>query len=242
MTSPSSISTQNSLESKVSNDNVDAKLGSPPLSYPFSSHATPEHWAAIDDLPFLNAVIRETLRFCPPVHSTIRVATANDQIPISHPIVLQDGTVVEKDGYISIRKGSYIHIPIEGLNLSEEIWGCDAREFKYVHLSYSCFIRYDSNSYSPDRWANLPPKAQSPAHPGLGNSMSFGLGPHSCLGYKFTIAEIKVFLSAIVPRFVFTPAEGVEITKFNSILTRPYIRDKGELGSGLPVVVGKYRR
>jgi hypothetical protein len=60
------------------------------------------------------------------------MATANDQIPISHPIVLQDGTVVEKDGYINIRKGSYIHIPIEGLNLSEEIWGSDSREFKYV--------------------------------------------------------------------------------------------------------------
>ena len=70
--------------------------------------------------------------------------------------------------------------------------------------------------------------------------MSFSLGPHSCLGYKFTIAEIKVFLAAIMPRFVFTPAEGVEITKFNSILTRPYVRDKLELGTGLPILVGKY--
>jgi cytochrome P450 len=107
------------------------------------------------------------------------------------------------------------------------------------HL-FARLIRSDFSSYSPDRWADLPPKARSPAHPGLGNSMTFGLGPHSCLGYKFTIAEIKVFLAAIMPHFVFTPAEGVEITKFNSILTRPYIRNKSELGSGLPIVVGKY--
>jgi len=67
--------------------------------------------------------------------------------------------------------------------------------------------------------------------------MTFSFGPHSCLGYKFTIAEIKVFLATIVSQFVFTPAEGVEITKFNAILTRPYVK---ELGTRLPVVVGRY--
>ena len=71
--------------------------------------------------------------------------------------------------------------------------------------------------------------------------MTFGLGPHSCLGYKFTIAEIKVFLAVIMPHLVFAPAEGIEITKFNAILTRPYIQDKLELGTGLPVVVRRYR-
>ncbi|KAG5646086.1 hypothetical protein DXG03_004509 [Asterophora parasitica] len=85
---------------------------------------------SIESLPLLDAVVRETLRLCPPVHSTIRVAVADDQIPVSHPVVLQDGTTVEKGGFIKIRKGSYIHIPIEGLNLSTEIWGPDALKFK----------------------------------------------------------------------------------------------------------------
>ena len=146
ITSPFSTSAQNSPERKVADDDVGAKLDlpSPPPSYPISNHSSPEHWAAIDGLPFLNAVIRETLRFCPPVHSTIRVATANDQIPISHPMVLQDGTMTHAEGCISIRKGSYIHIPIQGLNLSEEIWGSDATEFKYVRLSHPPLIRRDS--------------------------------------------------------------------------------------------------
>jgi cytochrome P450 len=72
--------------------------------------------------------------------------------------------------------------------------------------------------------------------------MTFSFGSHSCLGYKFTIAEAKVFLATIMPQFVFTPAEGVKITKFNNILTRPYIKDQLELGPRLPVVVGRYVR
>ncbi|KAF9456799.1 cytochrome P450 [Collybia nuda] len=196
---------------------------SPPPSYPSGEQPSFESWEALEKLPYLDAVVRETLRICPPVHSTIRVAVRDDQIPVSSPVILQDGTTVEKDGYISIRKGSYIHIPIEGLNLAEDIWGNDAQEF------------------NPDRWACLPSSARPPAHPGLGNMMTFGFGPHSCLGYKFTITEMKIFLGMMVSRFVFVPKEGIKISKYNAILTRPYVVDKWELGTQLPVVVRRFR-
>lgn len=81
----------------------------------------------IDALPLLDAVVRETLRISPPAHSSIRVATKDDIIPLSEPMVLRDGTVTRE---IKIRKGSYIHIPIEGLNTSKDLWGDDAHEFK----------------------------------------------------------------------------------------------------------------
>lgn len=88
----------------------------------------------IDNLPYLDAVVRETLRFCPPIHSSIRVASADDHIPISHPMQMRDGTVLQPGETFRIRKGSYVHIPIEGLNLSPEIWGEDGLSFKYVTL------------------------------------------------------------------------------------------------------------
>ena len=81
-------------------------------------------------LPYLDAIVRETLRVCPPVHGTIRVATEDDHIPVSEPVTLQDGTIIPKGGYITIRKGSYVHIPIEGLNYSPDIWGPTAQEFE----------------------------------------------------------------------------------------------------------------
>ena len=86
-----------------------------------------EDMNAVDKLPYLNAVVQETLRLCPPAHSTIRVAMEDDMIPLSHPIKLRDGTVMRE---VHIRKGSYVHIPIEGLNMSKDIWGEDALIFE----------------------------------------------------------------------------------------------------------------
>jgi cytochrome P450 len=86
-----------------------------------------EDMSLVDKLPYLNAVVQETLRFCPPAHSTIRVAMEDDVIPLSNPMKLRDGTVVHE---VPIRKGSYVHIPIEGLNASKDIWGKDALLFE----------------------------------------------------------------------------------------------------------------
>ena len=84
-------------------------------------------WDNLERLPYLDAVVRETLRFCPPVHATIRVATEDDIISPSQPIALQDGSTVDR---FRILKDSYVHIPIEGLSYSEEVWGKDATVFK----------------------------------------------------------------------------------------------------------------
>ncbi|TFK76684.1 cytochrome P450 [Pluteus cervinus] len=181
-----------------------------------------QRWEALESLPFLDAVVREALRLSPPAHSTIRVAVTDDHIPISQPVVLRDGTVISKGEYIDIKKGSFVHIPIEGINFSEELYGKDAREFR------------------PDRWADLSSSARTPQHPGLGDSMTFSLGPHSCVGYKFSIAEIKVFLGTLLPQFVFKPQEGTEILKFNAILTKPYVKGQWQMGAQLPLVVERY--
>lgn len=72
--------------------------------------------------------------------------------------------------------------------------------------------------------------------------MTFGFGPHSCLGYKFTLAEIKIFLTVLILRFVFTPDPTIQIAKFNAILTRPYVIGRWDLGTRMPVLVQEYRR
>lgn len=85
-------------------------------------------WAdAIDALPYLDGVLRETLRLGSPVHGFLRTPVQDEDIPVSSPIKLRDGREVTS---IRVRKGTYIHIPIEGLNMSEDIWGADALEFK----------------------------------------------------------------------------------------------------------------
>ena len=93
-----------------------------------------EVWSALDELPFLNNVIREALRIIPPVHSSIRVAMQDDEIPTSEAIKLRDGTV--RYG-VRIRKGQFVHIPVESMNTDKGVWGEDAWVFKYVFISSS---------------------------------------------------------------------------------------------------------
>ena len=116
-------------------------------------------------------------------------------------------------------------------------YGATMHWYSSKHEPISEYISCVDIPYSPDRWDSLD---HSTTLPGLGNVMTFGFGPHSCLGYKFTVNEMKVFLATILPQFTFTPAEGVEITKLNSILTRPYIKDNWELGTQLPINVSYY--
>lgn len=90
-------------------------------------------YTAISELPYLNNVIRETLRLIPPVHSSIRVATQDDVVPISSPLkrTLPGGDVVEEDvKSIVVPKGTFIHVPVEGFNLDKELWGDMAWHFE----------------------------------------------------------------------------------------------------------------
>lgn len=104
-------------------------------------YATADFFTLIDKLPFLDNVCREILRLIPPVHSSIRVALKDDIIPISSPMRFEGRNAPAKKarsqtrlppGGIRIAKGEFIHIAIEGLNLSKDVWGEDAHEFKYV--------------------------------------------------------------------------------------------------------------
>lgn len=83
-------------------------------------------WSALDALPYLNNVIRESLRVIPPVHSSIRVATRDDEIPTSEAVRMKDGTL--KWG-IKIRKGQFVHVPVESMNVDKGVWGEDAWSF-----------------------------------------------------------------------------------------------------------------
>jgi cytochrome P450 len=83
----------------------------------------------IASLPLLDNVVKESIRLIAPVHSSIRVATKDDEIPTSYPVVLRDGRVDTKRS-VSIEKGSFVHIAVDGFNKDKEFWGPDAWQFK----------------------------------------------------------------------------------------------------------------
>ncbi|KAJ6596760.1 cytochrome P450 [Mycena sp. CBHHK59/15] len=69
-------------------------------------------------LPYLNAVVLETLRLHPPIGETTRVAIEDDVIPLSSPIIIRSGETVTS-----------INIAKRCMNTSEPFWGLGCLEF-----------------------------------------------------------------------------------------------------------------
>lgn len=86
----------------------------------------------LNALPYLDAVVRETMRVHAPVPSSIRIATRDDVIPLNTPYVDVRGQVHDA---VRVSKGSPIFIPILAINRSKALWGEDAHEFRWVVAS-----------------------------------------------------------------------------------------------------------
>ncbi|KAG1818513.1 cytochrome P450 [Suillus subaureus] len=171
-------------------------------------------------LPYLDAVVHEILRLHPPVGEFIRLAAADDVIPLSEPVRTISGEMTDS---ISIGKGTLITISGAAINRSSAIWGPDAKEFK------------------PDRWLTedgISGKAKEVQ--GHRHLLTFVDGPRTCLGKDFAITEFKTVLSVLVKNFVFEMRDGldtpVEIAR--GIFPRP--RVVGEDGIGVPLRVRRY--
>ncbi|KAJ3558398.1 hypothetical protein NM688_g949 [Phlebia brevispora] len=181
-------------------------------------------YAVIAELPYLDNVIKETLRLIPPVHSSIRVAMQDDMVPTSSPLKRRtaDGEIVEEHvKQIHVPKGTFIHVPIEGFQLDKEIWGESAW------------------SFNPDRWNELPAPVQE--LPGIySHLLAFSAGPRACIGTRMSTIELKSFLFTLVSNFTFTESETHKIGKANVVLTRPYVAGQENEGSMLPLLVAPY--
>ncbi|KAK1215344.1 hypothetical protein PQX77_022050 [Marasmius sp. AFHP31] len=193
------------------NPHTQSKLRAELASVPTDSPSMDQ----LNALPYLDAVVRETLRLLAPVQATIREATRDDVIPLSQPFVDQYG---QRHDVLEIKKGQSVSIPIIAINKDKALWGSDAEEFK------------------PERWENLPEAVTS--IPGVwGNMMTFLGGPHGCIGWRFTIVETKALLFTLLRAFEFefaVPKDDVLI-KRGFAVHRPMVR--GKEGSQLPVII-----
>lgn len=171
-------------------------------------------FSALDELSHLDNVIRESVRLIPPVHSSLRVAMEDDIIPTAEPVRMSDGTV-NKDG-VRIKKGTYVHIALEGMNMVRDVWGEDAAEFR------------------PDRWNNLPEAVKQ--NPGIyAGSMTFSHGPRACIGVRFSVMIMKTFLYFMLTSYRFEPL--MPISKENSVMVRPHPNREWRKPSKLPLRV-----
>ncbi|KAK6969217.1 cytochrome P450 [Favolaschia claudopus] len=88
----------------------------------------------LNALPYLECVVRESLRVHSPVLFNKRFAVRDDVVPLGKPFIGKDGK--ERD-CIPIRKGQTFIFRWLAVNTDKSVWGEDADEFK------------------PERWDNL---------------------------------------------------------------------------------------
>ncbi|KAI0649221.1 cytochrome P450 [Trametes meyenii] len=135
-------------------------------------------------LPYLDAVCRETLRLYAPVTMMSREAHCDTVVPLAEPVRGMDGSLLHQ---IAIPKGTNLVLNVQACNTNKTLWGDDADEWK------------------PERWLKPFPSALEEARvPGIyANLMTFGGGSYSCIGFKFSQLEMKVVLATLLPSFTF---------------------------------------
>ncbi|KAI0366817.1 cytochrome P450 [Pilatotrama ljubarskyi] len=210
---PPSLSFDSSCASPSSTDDMD----------PYS-----DFFDRIIHLPYLDAVVRESLRLFAPITTTMRVAGTDDVIPVSAPLIDRRGRTCPE---IRVRRGDIISIPIQALNKSKEVWGDDAEVFR------------------PERWTHGRKEkdeggcGRRSAVQGLwGNMMTFGggnpvNGNRSCIGYRFALSEIKIFLYVLVRDVEFSIDPAIEIEKKVNVLTRPSVKSEPHRGNQMPLYI-----
>ncbi|CDO76737.1 hypothetical protein BN946_scf184813.g7 [Trametes cinnabarina] len=82
--------------------------------------------ADFEAMPYLQAVLKEILRFYPAVPHTYRQSLHDDVLPLSKPITTRSGKVIHE---VPIRAGLRLILSVCAYNREKEIWGEDAHVF-----------------------------------------------------------------------------------------------------------------
>ncbi|KIJ54870.1 hypothetical protein M422DRAFT_24767 [Sphaerobolus stellatus SS14] len=168
----------------------------------------------IQSLPYLDMVVRESLRLYSPVSQTMRVATRTDSIPVSAPYFDKNGRSRTE---ITLKKGDIISIPMQAMNKCKSLFGPDAEKF------------------NPRRWEK-PPEAMPTMYSGI---LTFLHGGRACIGYRFALLEMKIFLFVLLRSISFKLCPGLVIEKRLNVVTRPLVKSEPERGNQMPLLLSR---
>ncbi|KAJ7307919.1 cytochrome P450 [Mycena albidolilacea] len=118
----------------------------------------------------------------------------------------------------------------------------EAMEDDVLPLS-KLYLDRNGKSYdtiSPERW-DATSDAVSAIPSVWGNLLTFLAGPHNCIGFRFSIVEIKSLLFTLLRTFEFAPALPEDMIEIRPTpVLRPTLRTEPKGGNQLPLIVRPY--
>ncbi|KII84093.1 hypothetical protein PLICRDRAFT_179774 [Plicaturopsis crispa FD-325 SS-3] len=133
---------------------------------------------SVQEMPYLDAVVKEGLRLHSPLPQPERLALQDDVIPLSTPIHTASGEILHS---IRISKGQAFYLPVITAQTDPSVWGPEAYTF------------------IPERWLSpggIPSQHELPH--GWSGLLAFADGPRNCIGYRLAVMEMKVILAVLI--------------------------------------------
>ncbi|PBK73360.1 cytochrome P450 [Armillaria solidipes] len=188
----------------------------------------------LDSMPYLTAVVKEVLRFHPILANTARVATQDDVLPLSKPVTLTTGKMVQE---IAIPKGAYIFASIAGYNRWAAFGTFIAIFANHTDERNKNVWGEDAHVFDPARWFRGSTSKETSVGV-YGNLFSFAGGLRSCIGWRFAVLELHAFITEVVNNFEFSlTRESERIRREACGIMVPTVEGEMEKGSQLPLRV-----
>ncbi|KAG8720037.1 Lanosterol 14-alpha-demethylase [Ceratobasidium sp. 394] len=155
----------------------------------------PLTYEEMKDLPVLSAVIRETLRMHPPIHSIIRKCIGDMVVPAS--LAAPAGKSAEGRSYV-IPKGHYLLACPAVAQVDPLVWREADKWDPLRWLDPTGAAAQASSMYNDEHgekvdygWGAVSKGTESPYQP-------FGAGRHRCIGEQFANLQLGTILSTII--------------------------------------------
>ncbi|KAK0218550.1 cytochrome P450 [Armillaria nabsnona] len=174
-------------------------------------------WDDYDAMVWLNAVIKEVLRYHPLVYGLFREASQDDVLPLAEPIITSDGQSCSE---IPISKGQVISASVYTYNRLPSVWGDDAAEWNPCRFLEDRGMKQESLG----AYANL---------------MTFGGGIRGCLGWRFAVMEMQSVVTELLSNFEFSIPKGAPELQHGPAdpVLIPIVPGKADEGPQVPLLV-----